>query len=94
MTSMKNVQFLHPSPPFFCLSEWVQIGQDPRLWMSKLRPPTLPPAYILHTHTHTHTHIPIPFGIYAAYRLFLVDVSITYHDRATHNSLQIKINLN
>ena len=94
MTSMKNVQFLHPPPPFFCLSEWVQIGQDPRLWMSKLRPPTLPPAYILHTHTHTHTHIPIPFGIYAAYRLYLVDVSITYHARATHNSLQIKINLN
>ena len=94
MTSMKNVQFLPPPPPFFCLSEWVQIGQDPRLWMSKLRPPTLPPAYILHTHTHTHTHIPIPFGIYAAYRLYLADVSITYHDRATHNSLQIKINLN
>ena len=28
MTSMKNVQFLHPSP-FFCLSEWVEIGQEP-----------------------------------------------------------------
>ena len=31
MTSMKIVQFLHPLPPsvFFCLSEWVQIAQDP-----------------------------------------------------------------
>ena len=37
---------------------------------------------------------PIPFGILAAYRLYLVDVSITYHVRATHNSLSLKINLN
>ena len=26
---MKNVQFLHPLPPFFCLSEWVGIGKHP-----------------------------------------------------------------
>ena len=29
ITSMKNVQFLHAPPCFFCLSKWVQIGQDP-----------------------------------------------------------------
>ena len=29
MTSNKNVQFLQPPFPFFCLSEWVRIGQDP-----------------------------------------------------------------
>ena len=85
MTSMKNVQFLHPRPPIFCLSEWVRIRQD--------------------TPTHTHLDVetqattppppyPIPFGILAAYRLYLVDVSITYHAHATHYSLQLKINLN
>ena len=79
MTSMKNVQCLQPSFPFFCLSKWVQIGQAPHPWTSKLRLPTTPN--------------PIPFGILAAYWLYLVDVSITYYVCATHNSLQRKINL-
>ena len=37
---------------------------------------------------------PIPFGILVVYQLYLVDISITYHTCATHNSLQLKIKLN
>ena len=38
--------------------------------------------------------IPIPVGILTTYRLYLVDVSITCHARATHKSLQLKFNSN
>ena len=60
----------------------VQFWHPPHPWTSKLRLPT------------TSLPTPISFVILAAYRLYLVDVSITYHARATHNSLQLKINLN
>ena len=99
-----------PLPPFFCLSEWIRIGQDlpppapgqdltppPRLWA---RPPPLPPRPWLKIRLTTTPpptptpFTPIPFGILAAYRLYLADVSIRYHARATQNSLQLKININ
>ena len=86
MTSMKNVQFLHPFPaPIFSLSQCVRIGKDtlaPERQNLGYQQPSRPRS------------TPIRFGIFAAYRLYLVDVSITYHARATHNSLQLKINLN
>ena len=86
MTSMKNVQFLHthPLPPFYVCPNGSKLGKSPRPWTLKLRLPTTP----------TTPYTPLPFGICAAYQLYLVDVSITYHARATHNSLQLKINLN
>ena len=78
MTSMNNVQFLHPhrTPPLFCQSVRIGLnwGRPHHPWTSKLRLPINPTT-------------PIPFGILAAYRLYLVDVSIIYHARATHNSL-------
>ena len=83
MTSMKNVQFLHPLSPLF-LSVRMDPNWDPhsRPWTSKLRLPNTPlPS-------------PIPFGILAPYRLYLVDVSMTYHACASHKTLQLKINLN
>ena len=101
MISMKNVQFLHtpPSPLFLFVRmdpNWARPppppapGQDltpsPRPWL-KLRLPTTPPPT-------PNPFTPIPFGILAAYRLYLVDVSIRYHARATQNSLQLKININ
>ena len=94
MTSMKNVQFLHPRPSLFLLL--VRIGKN---WARPPAPGRRNFGYQLPTPAPpppsppTHTHTPISFGIYAAYRLYL-NVSITYHARATHNSLQLKINLN
>ena len=85
--------FCTPLPPFSVCPNGSKLGKTPASGCRNLgHQLSLPPTS--YTHTHTHTHIPIPFGIYAADRLYLVDVSITYHDRATHNSLQIKINLN
>ena len=82
MTFMKNIQFLHPTPPpFFCLSKWVWIGEDP----------TAPGRRNLGYLPHPP---PSSLVIPAVYWLYLVDVSITYHARATHNSLQLKIDLN
>ena len=84
MTSMKTVQFLHHLLPFFiCLN-----GSELR----KTSPPSAPGRRNVGTSYPLPTSI--PFGILAAYRLYLVDVSITYHARATHNFLQLKINLN
>ena len=73
--------FRIPPPRFFCLSEWVRIGQDPpspRRRNLGYHPPPPHPS-------------PVPLGILAAYRLYLVDVPITYHACETHNSLQLKI---
>ena len=81
MTSMKNVQFLH-SLPLFLSVRMGPIWGSPRPWTLKLREPTSLP-------------IPIPFGILAAYRLYLVDVSIIYHACAAYNSAtknQFKLN--
>ena len=69
--------------PFFCLSNWSEFGNTtpaPGRQNLSYQPP----------HPHPTS---IPFGISAAYRLYLVDVSITYHVIATHNSLQLKNNL-
>ena len=90
VTSIENIQFLQaqsypPSPSSLFLS--VRMGPN---WAR--RP---------HAHGRRNlgyqppaTPLPIPFSILAAYRLYLVDVSMTYHIRATHNSLQLKINVN
>ena len=101
MISMKNVQFLHtpPSPLFLFVRmdpNWER-PPPPRLWA---RPPPLPPRPWLKLRLTTTPpptptpFTPIPFGILAAYRLYLADVSIRYHARATQNSLQLKININ
>ena len=86
-----TIYLWHPWKTFnFCTTslllsvELVRIWQyHPCPWTSKLR--------LLTTPTHPTS---IPFGILAAYRLYLVDVSITYNVIATHNSLQLKSNLN
>ena len=82
MTSMKNVRFLHlPSLPFFYLSEWVRTEQK-RPSPGRRNLGCQPPPTL------------IPLGILATYRLYLINVSTTCKARATHNSLQLKINLN
>ena len=71
----------------FCLSEWVRIGQHPATPGRRniCYQPSIPHPFLN----------PITFGIFAAYWSYLVDVSIRYHARATHNySLQITINSN
>ena len=87
---MKNVQFLHPpsstAPPFSICLNGSELGKStptsvPGRQNLGYQPPPLP--------------TPIPFGILAAYRLYVVDFSITYHARATHNSTtknQFKLN--
>ena len=91
MTSMKSVEFLHPPSPLF-LS--VQMGRNwvrpPRPLTLKLRLATTSPPPPPHPHP---TPTSSPFGILTAYQLCLVDISITYYARATHNSLQLKFNL-
>ena len=80
MTSMKNAQFLQPpSPVPVCLNgSELSKTPSPERRNSGYKPPP----------------IPIPVGILTAYRLYLVDVSITCHARATHKSLQLKFNSN
>ena len=83
MISMNNIQFLHPLPLFSICPNGSELGKTrSRPWTLKLRLPTTP------------FPTPIPFGILAGCRLYLADVSITYNARATHNSLQLKIDLN
>ena len=71
-------------PPFFCLSNWSEFGNtSPAPGRQNLSYQPLPPLH----------PTPIPFGILAAYQLYLVEVSITYHVNATHNPLQLENNL-
>ena len=73
-------------PPFFCLSNWSEFGNTfpaPGRQNLGYQPPQPPPPPKPHPLWYSWT-----------YRLYLVDVSITYHVIATHNSLQLKNNLN
>ena len=68
---------LLPSPLFLSVLMAPNWTRCPRPWTSKLRLPTTP------------SPLPIPFGILAAYRLYLVDVSITQHALVAHIFLQL-----
>ena len=62
-------------------------------WVRPFPPPPITPgSQNLGYQPSLTTTSPIPFGIHAAYQLYVVHVSTTYHARATHNSLQPKIN--